>query len=197
MGPVRVSRTAVRGWVAAVCTGLSLPVQALEVVRNDVAFRDGTLYARFEARVDADADAVYGVVTDFESLDRLSRFVTAVEVSDRDGQGRARSLVVVLRGCILVFCREAVKPSRVSRSDAHSLHFIIDAGLRDSDFLSGEERLSVSADGAVARVRYDAELQPRFRVPRWVVPNLLAGAVRRELVRSAQQVEALAASARH
>lgn len=185
-------RTRVRRWCLVAGCVLAAPTHGLEVLHDDVVFDDGVLLARFEARLEAGPSAVYAVVSDFEGLDRVSRYVAGVSGVDHDDTGLPRTVSVRLRGCVLVFCREAVKVSRVRLVDVRTLEFIIDGETDPGDFVAGRERIAVVADGTGATLRYDAELRPGFRVPRILVPRLLSGAVRRELARAAAQVEQLA-----
>jgi hypothetical protein len=192
MAPIPGRGARVRRWCFVACCSLVAPAQGLEIVHNDVVFEDGALHARFEARIEAEAFAVFAVVSDFERLDRVSRYVVGVTVGDRDDSGLPGAVSVLLRGCVLVFCREGLKVSRVTRLDVWMLEFVVDGGASRGDFVSGRERIVVMPDGGGARLRYDAELHPGFRVPRILVPRLLAGAVHRELARAALRVEQIA-----
>lgn len=159
--------------------------QAASVQEIDVQRAGDAYTVRFDTRLDAPADAVWRAVTDLANLKELSpRTIESTVLAPVEGAD-AR-LRLVLRPCILIYCKRIVKVSEVRFGDGE-IRF---SGIPElSDFSRAEERLQVDRAGEGTRLRYTAELVPTFRAPPLIGPWLIRRALRGDLIAMGERVE--------
>lgn len=159
-----------------------------EILENSVRRHEQEFIIHVELAVDASVTDVRAIVSQLNKLSRLSKSVIASEVSSVPSTETIR-LRVVLRPCVLWFCRTIVKVSAVKRIQRDRWEF---EGLPElSDFRSARESLTVGFRDGRSVLRYDAALVPGFFVPRiigvWAVRHVIA----RELRHVAHEIERL------
>jgi hypothetical protein len=179
--------------------------QAAEIVRAEVE-RDGDYYlVEFQVRLDAPVERVRAITGDYQRFTALSPTIVSTEVIERRPDGSVR-VKVVLRPCVLMFCKEITKISEAERMKGGEIRYVADG--RVSDFYAAIEWLWVlpdreagrSASGSAAGpapagatlVRYRAHLMPRFFVPPVIGPWLVRRQILHELSVVAERVESLA-----
>lgn len=166
-----------------------------EILANDVQYKEGVYRVRFVVRVQARPDAVRALMTDYARLSRLSDVVTAAEVVQRFADGRQR-LRLRLHACVWILCKDLRKLEDVATLANGDI--VTTALPAESDFLHAVERWRI-ADGSSAgdsggtRIDYESEMSPSFFVPPIIGPALIKRALRRELTRSLETLERLAA----
>lgn len=170
-----------------------------EILTNDVQYKQGVYRVRFAVRVQAHPDAVRALMTDYARLSRLSDVVTAAEVVQRFADGRQR-LRLRLHACVWIFCKDLRKLEDVATLANGDI--VTTALPAESDFLHAVERWRI-ADGSSpgnrdgnsggTRIDYESEMSPNFFVPPLIGPALIKRALRRELTRSLETLERLAA----
>jgi hypothetical protein len=145
---------------AAVAAGVVPAAHALEVQQLDVAFRDGRYVVEFQASLDAPAEAVGAVLTDFDNYPQLDERILE---SRLDSGGAQLRLVTRLRGCIgAMLCRSM---RRVEVLDQASGELIATAIPEESDVRYGRTHSRWSASGEATNVSYTLEIVPDFWVP--------------------------------
>jgi hypothetical protein len=105
----------------------------------------------------------------------------------RAGEPRVR---VVVRACALFLCRTVNKVNDVTQLPSGDLRTRNVPAL--SDFTEGEETWQLRPEGGATRLRYQANMVPKFFVPPVIGPLVIKAVIRRELRESARRVEALA-----
>lgn len=186
-----VGASAVALWLLAQAPS----VFAADILNSEVQYRDGVYRVRFAVRVHARADVVRALMTDYARLSRLSNVVTGAEIVQRFTDGRQR-LRLNLRACVWIFCKELRKLQDIAtRANGDIVTVAIPA---ESDFSHAVERWRIVADAndtraARTRIEYESELTPSFFVPPFIGPALIKRALRRELTRSIETLERLAA----
>lgn len=169
---------------------------AAEILANDVQYKEGVYRVRFAVRVQAQPDAVRALMTDYARLSRLSDVVTAAEVVQRFADGRQR-LRLRLHACVWIFCKDLRKLEDVATLANGDI--VTTALPAESDFLHAVERWRIAAGSSPGnisggtRIDYESELSPSFYVPPIIGPALIKRALRRELTRSVEALERLAA----
>lgn len=178
-----------------------------------VVERDGDEYlVEFLVRLNAPVERVRALTDDYARFPTLSPTILESEVLARREDGSVR-LKVVLRPCVLMFCKRIAKTSEAARMPGGEVRYVADA--RESDFYAALEWLWVLPDGrpagrtagrgdnpeaageGLARepstlVRYRAHLMPRFFVPPLIGPWLVRRQILHELSVVSERVEALA-----
>jgi hypothetical protein len=180
-----------------------------------VVERDGDNYlVEFLVRLNAPLGRVRAITDDYERFPALSPTIIESEVLERRNDGSLR-IKVVLRPCVLVFCKRITKTSDAERMAGGEVRYVADA--RASDFYAAIEWLWVEPDerrgpergadrrvspeaaggflpqGDATLIRYRAHLMPRFFVPPLVGPWLVRRQILHELSVVAERVELLAA----
>lgn len=183
---------AISSWAIALLVGASVlcigvyPVRAAEVNRLDVS-KDGHTYRiTFDGVVDAPAQKVYGLLSDYARLDSLSPVIVTVTVQPTpQGAGpRVRSL---LRTCIFLFCKEVIEVEDVTEASGQIIAAEIVPGA--GDFASGHSRWRIEAVGAHTRLHYEATRTPSFWVPPVLGPWMIKAAMRKHLESSVATLE--------
>ncbi len=165
---------------------------AAKVVLAEVVYQQPVYRVTFEVVVEAEYADVRRLVTDYAKLAYLSPTVEHSRVLDTRPEGGAR-VEVVLRPCFLfVFCKRIrkVTDSYVAQ-DGDLIHNTVPAL---SDFHQAQERLSISADEqepSRTRIRYRAELVPKFQTPPILGPWIIRRQIISELAITADQLERL------
>ena len=174
-------------WVGAGVAGRIQDVQVQEMQIQDLHIEhDDNLYTvRFETLLNAPLQAVWRVLTDLEHLAELSPRAVESTLLAVTGDYDAR-LQLVLRPCILIYCKRIVKVSEVRIGEGEITYSAIP---ELSDFSRAEERLQLDWIENGTRLRYTAELVPAFRAPPLIGPWLIRRMLRKELTAMGVRVE--------
>jgi hypothetical protein len=172
--------------VIAALLGISAPLPAAEIARTDVTHQDRRYQVSFEVLLDAPVERVWPPLSDYRQLARLSDRVIESRVVRRE----PLRVYLVLRPCILIFCRSIRRTVDV-QVVAHG-HILSLADARHGDFRYSLERWQIEPAGPRTRLRYTGEVEPRFFVPPVIGPWLIKKVVRDELTTTARKLEALA-----
>lgn len=148
-------------WVAAIPS----PASAMDVERLVVGEHGKAYFVEFEAVLDAPAQAVMAVLTDYSRYQSLDpRIAEARVIGEQDG---APLLYTRLRGCLgSWFCREMERIERISQSEGV---LVAEAVPGRDDLASGLAETYIKAVGGRSHVRYRNEFEPSFWMPRWLV----------------------------
>lgn len=180
-----------------------------------VVERDGDDYlVEFLVRLNAPLERVRAITDDYARFPTLSPTILESEVLDRGSDGALR-IRVVLRPCVMVFCKRITKTSKAERMAGGGIRYVADA--RASDFNAAIEWLWIEPDeqrgpergadrraspgaaagflppGEATLIRYRAHLMPRFFVPPLIGPWLVRRQILHELSVVAEKIETLAA----
>jgi hypothetical protein len=172
------------GWLACVT-----PAPAATLVQTDVAHDHSRYTITFEVLLDADHATVARLLGDYARLNRLSPTVIDSRILGQSRAGQPRVHVIV-RACALFLCKTVNKVTDIARSPDGELRMRNVPAL--SDFTEGEEVWQLQPEGRATRVRYQANMVPKFFVPPVIGPLVIKAVIRRELRESAQRMEALA-----
>jgi len=152
--------------------------------------RDHDTYEiRFDAVVNAPAPQVYRVLSDFALLTKLSPAIVSVRV-EHPADGGLERVHSVLKGCFLIFCKEAVEVDEVTESNPSTIAARIVPG--QSDFKSGSYVWRIQGDGERTLLRYHATRTPAFWVPPLIGPWIIERTMRKHVQASAERLESLA-----
>ena len=182
---VRPLIVAVLAGVIAALSGLqaacAAEVKTLKVFRNH-----DTYHVIFDAVVDAPAQKVYELLSDYAHLDRLTPAIVAITVQPTPwGAGqRVRS---VLRSCFLAFCKDVVAVEDITQSNEQTIVAEIVPGV--GDFQGGHSRWRIQAAGSRTQLYYEATRIPRFWVPPLLGSWMIKATMRNQLESSMANLE--------
>lgn len=176
--------------LAAATAAVSPPAPAdllsLEVERDGRRF-----FIRFELEVEAPArelDRLFEEPGAWLGLSRAIRgagFVDSGDDDPEDASGEPRPMSLVIRECVLFFCKTADKVMRYLPAPA-----LADEGIRvirgthlpgRGDFRRATERWEIQPAGERSRLRLEAEVEPAFAVPPLIGQRVLRSRLRRLL----------------
>ena len=163
--------------------------QSAAITGAEVVKEDTTYNIRFSAEAAVSRAALLSVLRDYARYIELSPAIVAAEVLRPEDAGLR--LRLVLRACVLGFCRNLRKVTDVTWLSENSVEY---RGLPGrGDFETSLETITIGdVDGEVghATFEYRAEIQPRFFVPPLIGAWLISRQIREELLGTLSEIEA-------
>ena len=174
--------------LAAVWGLFSLTANASQLVSLEISRHANSYTVYVVMELDASAETVRAVLTDYAHLDRLNASITASEVTGARDDGTVRVLTR-FRNCILFFCMtvQRVEDITEDRQGRILVALVPDA----SSFRSGQASWEVTSIGPGSRVIHRATLEPDFWLPPWIGTAILKATLRREIQASFENLECL------
>ena len=174
--------------LAAVLGLFSLTVNASQLVRLEVDQHANVYSVYVVMELDAAAEKVRAILTDYAHLDRLNASITASEITAAKDDGTVRVLTR-FRNCVVFFCMtvQRVEDITEDRQGRILVALVPDA----SSFRSGQASWEVTSIGPGSRVIHRATLEPDFWLPPWIGTAILKATLRREIQASFENLECL------
>jgi hypothetical protein len=161
-------------WAVAALS-LSPVAHALDVERLDVDFRDDRYVVEFVAQLNAPAEAVHAVLTDYDAYPTLDPRIQESRVLGRDGEHAVR-LYTRMRGCLgTLLCRTMQRVEDIQEMPDELLATAI---LDQSDVRVGVTRSEWQAKENGTQVVYRLEIMPKFWIPPLFGPRLMVSTLR-------------------
>lgn len=143
------------------------PATGTEIERLAVSYDGDTFRIELEARLDASPSTVYGLLTVYNHLERLSPGVVEAQRLNSAPPGEIW-VHTVTEGCVAFFCRTL---ERVIQVQEHPELRITTQVLPDrSDFRSGRARLRIIPRNGGSRLEYRARMTPDIWIPPVIGP---------------------------
>ena len=176
--------------IAAALAALLLAgtAQALEVETLDVRYEEGRYVVEFEARLDAPADAVGDVLTDFEHYPELDERIleSRLEIVAR----QPPRLITRLRGCVgAILCRSMTRVETIAQRPGE---LIANAIPEESDVRFGTTFSRWQQEGDHTIVRYRLVIVPDFWVPAFIGRRAMIRTMREGTLNLFRNVERVA-----
>ena len=168
---------------------LSSPALAAELMDVKVERVEGRYELRSETLFDADQDALYRVLTDYDQFEKFTSAFTVSKNLDPDEQGRPR-FYNEMEGCVLFFCVTFERYGHLELTPMEHIRAVVDP--EKSDFEYSEEQWTLSPEGDRTLMVYEFAMEPSFWVPPVVGPFYIRRALRAGAIRAVDRIEALA-----
>lgn len=155
--------------------------------------RDGDRYRiQMRSRLSVPPKAAHAVFTRFEDLPAINPSVRRAQVID--DSGATTRVATDLRVCIVLFCPR-LKMTQDMRTGADGESYTLTAAVvpEYSDFRYGLGTWAFSPCGQGTCLRFDAELEPDFWIPRLIGTWLMKRELRSQAVATSEGIERLAA----
>jgi len=155
-----------------------------------VTERDGEFESRIEALIDAPAEYVYAVITDYKHIYRINPSIVESELlpAEDDGVVRVRSRI---QHCLSFFCTEVDMVEDVREVDDGLL--VATTVPEISSFKSGTAMWHIRPFGKEGtRIQYRASIKPDFFIPPVIGSLFIKANIRKELTTSFTRIECLA-----
>jgi len=168
---------------------LSLAAGASQILHLDVDREADTYEIRVVMEVDAPANNVRAILTDFANLDRLNASITTSRVIGAVRKGTVRVLTR-MENCVLFFCLDMQKVEDVTQDERGRI--LVTIVPDSSNFRSGEASWEIQNTTRGSRVIHHASLEPDISIPPLVGPAVLKKALQREIRESFNNLGCLA-----
>ena len=174
-----------------VCALLVLPATAQAIEFSDLTVtNEGKRYTvHAEGYMDAPAEAVLAVITDYPNLPLLSDTILESEPLGDDGAG-GQLVRTRIEFCVMVFCSRAEQVQTVTMPTADQVVSVAIAERSDIDDLM--QRWTVVADGGGSRLTYEMVVVNEDFIPPLIGPPLVRGKLRKISRDTAHNIERLA-----
>jgi hypothetical protein len=158
---------------------------AFEVVSLETRVTDGSYRVMLDVLIDAPAEQVARVLTDYAGYIALDPRIRKSEVI---GATPAGDLLVHTRivACAAFFCRNVARVEQVRRLEGRLLADVVP---ERSDLRWGWARTDWSDEDGRTRVRYTAEFQPDFWVPAVVARSYASTTLKESVLQLFRNVE--------
>ena len=148
-----------------------------ETVEVQVEHEDGIYHVYFETMLNAPADRVMDILSDYANLQDLAPSVINSKIVSGTSGGDA-VVEVTLKPCVWKFCK-TIRKTTTAHINIYGaiVHTVVP---RDSSFKSGKEQVIVKETGTPGRTRviYNSQLEPGFFVPpllgSWLIRRFIA-----------------------
>jgi hypothetical protein len=168
---------------------ITLPLGAVDFVEVQVTNDVGVYHIKIIAEVDASAEYVYRVLTDYKHIYRLNPSITESEILPSPGHGVIRVRTRV-DDCTSVLCVELNRVEDVYELPPDLLHTVIVPSL--SNISSGNAKWKIEDMEEYTEIVYQAHLEPDFNIFPIVGSAILKRKLRQEMVASITMIECIA-----
>ena len=174
--------------VAAGFCVISLGANASQLIRLDVEHKDDVYNVYVEMDVNASAEAVLAILTDYENLSRLSDSIVESKIIDSTNENVTR-VQTRIQNCLLFFCMGIKKVEDVTEDNNGRITVAMVAD--SSDFRSGHAVWEVKNIAHGSRIIHQARLEPDIALPSWMGAAIVKKSLRKELRQSFENLECL------
>ncbi len=147
---------------------------------------DDRYVAKSEIWLDADLEAVYAVLSNWDISTRFSSLITASRNIAKDEAGR-RGFYMENKGCVLFFCRTVVREGYLELEPDKLIRAVAIAD--KSDFEFSDERWYFDAEDDGTRIRYEMDMKPKFWIPPVIGPYAIKRKIRKDGLEALQRIE--------
>jgi hypothetical protein len=156
-------------------------VSSATVNSMEFAYRAGRFQLVSDTYLDAPAEAVFRVLTDYDQFGRLSSLYTEYGFTDPASDGTP-VVFTTMEACVLFFCK---RMRRVERLETYAPRRIRTVTLPErSDFRYGESEWILEPHAGGTKMIYRLEVEPDF----WVPPLLGVWLVEDRVIRGGERV---------
>jgi hypothetical protein len=164
-------------------------VHAVEITELRVSENGGIYHINMVTVVDAPAEYVYRVLTDYVHIHRLNPSITQSDILASPGSSvvRVRTRIV---DCIFIFCMELDRVEDCHENPPHDVHTVIVPSL--SNFRSGTADWHIEEMNERSRVVYEAHMEPGFLIIPIIGPSVVKEKLRQEMATTLRRIECVA-----
>ena len=167
----------------------ALQVDAVAITELEVSEDDGVYQIKLATVIDAPAEYVYRVLTDYVHLHRLHPAIIQSDILPSPGAGIVRVRTRIL-DCILLFCMELDRVQDISEVPPYHLQTVIVPQM--SNFWSGNADWRIKDMGERCQLNYEEQMKPNFTVIPIIGPYLVKRKLRDEMASSLMKIECIA-----
>jgi hypothetical protein len=167
----------------------AVQVSAVDIRELEVSEDGGVYQIKLATVIDAPAEYVYRVLTDYVHLHRLHPSIIQSDILPSPGAGIVRIRTRIL-DCILIFCMELDRVEDISELPPYHVHATIVPSM--CNFHSGKADWRIEDMGGRSQLIYEAQMKPDFTVIPLIGPYLVTRKLRDEMASSLGKIECIA-----
>lgn len=167
---------------------MSTKIQAATLEALDVSHDSDGYHLNVEMLLDAPARKVRAILMDYSRLDRLNESIIKSDIALSKDTDLVR-VRTQLKNCVAFFCSTVDKVEDIYLDKSGTIHGSIIPEL--SDFESGLSMWQILDDEGGTRIIHTATLKPSIQVPPLLGPHLIKKLMRKEIIASLTNLEAL------
>jgi hypothetical protein len=167
----------------------ALQVDALDIRELQISENGGIYNIKLVAVIDAPAEYVHRVLTDYVHMHRLHPSIIQTDILASPGNGVVRVRTRMLH-CIFIFCVELDRVEDVREVSPYDLHSVIVPS--QSNFRSGEADWHIDEMKERSQLVYEAQMEPDFPIVPVIGPIFIKDKLRDEMVSSLARIECIA-----
>jgi hypothetical protein len=167
----------------------AVQVSAVDIRELEVSEDGGVYQIKLATVIDAPAEYVYRVLTDYVHLHRLHPSIIQSDILPSPGAGIVRVRTRIL-DCILIFCMELDRVEDISELPPYHVHATIVPSM--CNFRSGKADWRIEDMGGHSQLIYEAQMKPDFTVIPVIGPYLVTRKLRDEMTSSLGKIECIA-----
>ena len=160
-----------------------------EVIESNISYKKGHYKATLEMQIDAPADNVYTLFTDFNNLSQLSVNITDSHLLSNNPPKYI--VKVSSHNCVLFFCKDLTQTQQVLELD--NGHISVEDIKGKSDFIYSKTLWHIREFEEETRVSFSTEMKPDFWLPPLLGPWLFKKRLIKETQAMIERLEELAA----
>lgn len=168
---------------------IALPLGAVDFVEVQATNDDGIYHIKIIAEVDAPAEYVYRVLTDYNHIYRLNPMITESEILPSPGHGVVR-VKTRIEDCTSIVCVDLNRVEDVNELPPNILQMVIVPSL--SNIRSGNAHWKIEDMEEYTEIVYQAQLEPDFNIFPIVGSAILKRKLRQEIMTSMAMIECIA-----
>ena len=170
--------------LACATAGAAGELQELSITEHN-----GVYQVRVAMRLEAPAEQIFEVLTDYAHLYRLDSAITESLILPPAPDGAVR-VQTRLEDCVLFVCLEVRRVERLHRLGPGELVADIEPEL--SDFRSGHAHWRVRPQEHSAVVVYEGSMEPAFKLPPIIGPAVMKRKLRTQTLNTLGRIECIA-----
>jgi len=185
----------VTGWKVLCACALTvlclapLQVDAVDIRELHISENGGVYHINLVTVLNAPAEYVYRVLTDYVHIHRLHPAITQSDILASPGSGVVRVRTRIL-DCIYIFCAKLDRVEDLREVPPYDLHAVIVPSL--SNFRSGKSDWRIHEMEGRSQLIYEAQIEPHLIIVPLIGPYLVKGKLRDEMVSSLTRIECIA-----
>lgn len=168
---------------------VALQADAVEIRELEVSEDGGVYQIKLVAVIDAPAEYVYTVLTDYVHLHRLHPSIIQSDILPAPGAGIVR-VRTRIRDCILIFCMELDRVEDISELPPYHVHATIVPSM--CNFRSGKADWRIEDMRGRSKIIYETQMKPDLMVLPVIGPYLVKRKLRNETESSLGKIECIA-----
>ena len=167
---------------------LSIGSQAGEVMHSHVDYADGHYLVRVVMTIEAEAETVYAILTDFNHLTTLNKSIKRSQLLK--SEGKHHMVKIEAEGCVWFYCQKVVQTQWLTERDNGYISAITLP--EQSNLEYGRVLWHIRQEDEYTTISYRADVVPNFFVPPLIGPYIMKKRMLEKATETLHNIERIA-----